>query len=376
METGLGERRRHRASWGDGVAGVRVALTGHTGFKGGWLAHLLAHLGAEVHGLALPPQEGRDAFFHVTDVAGAMSSSRFGDIRDAGLVHEWVRDTAPTVVLHLAAQSLVRASYAAPAETFATNVMGTVNVLEAVRATRSVRAAVLVTSDKCYDNQELGHAFTETDPLGGRDPYSASKAATEIAAQAYRHSFFTADDGGARIATARAGNVIGGGDWARDRLVPDIFRALCDARPVVLRSPNAIRPWQHVIEPLRGYIQLTEALLAGATASGAPADGPWNFGPLEGSHWTVRALAEAIVSRWGARAEGIRLEGAADDPPESGLLRLDTVKATRDLDFVPALTLDEALDLTAAWYRTHARAPSERATLTRDQIAAYLSRTR
>jgi CDP-glucose 4,6-dehydratase len=340
-----------------------VLLTGHTGFKGGWLATWLLELGARVAGLALPPDPG-PSFFQACAL-GDRLASRHGDVRDAAALRACLQELQPTIVFHLAAQSLVRRSFREPRSTFDTNVMGTVNVLEAVKATPSVRAVVVVTSDKCYAHRE-GAPHREGDRLGGSDPYSASKACAEIVCEAYRRSFFTQ---GAGLATVRAGNVFGGGDWAEDRLVPDAMRALAGGLRLSVRYPEAIRPWQHVLEPLLGYMVLAERL----AQDPARWAGPWNFGPHE-KGVTVGALAELLVRAWGEGTWSPAPEPGA--PPESPALRLDSSKAERELGWRPRLSLQDAVALTIEWYRralSGDRADAMLA-LSRNQIRDYVAR--
>lgn len=321
--------------------GKRVLLTGHTGFKGAWLALWLADLGAEVHGLALePPTE--PSLFREARVADRLASSAIGDIRDPSAVHAAVRSAQPQVVFHLAAQSLVRASYQDPLGTYATNVLGTAHVLEALRSTEGLRAVVSVTTDKCYENDGLGRPYAEEAPLGGHDPYSSSKACAELVTAAYRRSFLA--QRGAGIATARAGNVIGGGDWAVDRLVPDFLRSLDRKAELVVRSPDATRPWQHVLEPLSGYMLLAERL----SERPAEFEGPWNFGPplsdARPVRWVVEHLCAAIPgARW-------RVDQGSH-PHEAKALSLDSTKAIRELGWRPRWDIGRALDQTLAWHR-------------------------
>jgi CDP-glucose 4,6-dehydratase len=342
----------------------RVLVTGHTGFKGSWLALWLQTLGARVTGLSLePPSEPN--LFNAAGV-GRLMADRRADIRDAASVASVVRETQPEVVMHLAAQSLVRRSYAQPVETFATNVMGTVHVLDAVRGCAGVRAVVLVTSDKCYENREWAWGYRESDAIGGHDPYSASKGCAELVAVAYRRSFFVSrEHGAALLATARAGNVIGGGDWATDRLIPDMVRAFSRGSRARIRNPNAVRPWQHVLEPLRGYLVLAERLCADDGASFADA---WNFGPHAGDAWAVARVADAVAHRFGAGA-GWDLENHAQ-PHESLALALDCSKSRHRLGWTPVLDLDAALDWTVRWYRGYAGGTPARELMIRD-LEAY-----
>ncbi len=341
-----------------------VLVTGHTGFKGGWLATWLWALGARVSGYALAP-DTTPSYFVRSGLAERLVS-RVGDVTDGAALDAALDAVRPSVVFHLAAQSLVRRSYRAPVETFATNVLGTARVLEAVRRRPSVEAVVVVTSDKCYANRERPEGYREDEPLGGHDPYSASKAAAELVTAAYRDSFFAA---GARIATARAGNVIGGGDWAEDRLVPDIMRALAGGRTVRVRNPSAVRPWQHVLEPLRGYLMLAEQLVETDAAATA-----FNFGPAADDALPVAALVELVLGLWG----GGRWEAVAEAnaPHEAGLLRLDCRRAHERLGWRPLLTLKEAAELTVTWYRraSEATSPAALFDLSLEQIAWYEKR--
>jgi CDP-glucose 4,6-dehydratase len=340
--------------------GVRVLITGHTGFKGAWLAEWLVAQGATVAGLALPP-EG-PSLYEDLDLAGCIRSV-MGDILDAEATRATIAGFAPDLVFHLAAQSLVRPSYADPAHTFAVNVMGTVNVIEAARSAPSVRAVVCVTSDKCYENPETGRAFVESDPLGGRDPYSASKAAAEIVAGSYQRAALPLD-GRLRLATVRAGNVIGGGDRATDRLIPDLARAFAAGQAPVLRNPHSVRPWQHVLEPLRGYLSLGRSLLDGKDVEGA-----WNFGPGQESEATVGDVVRLFAEAWGPGAPKPVVQASALS--EAGILRLDSSKAAAGLGWRPALTLAEAIRMTADWWRAYGENPAGAAAFTRRQIAGY-----
>ncbi|WP_349371519.1 CDP-glucose 4,6-dehydratase [Salinarimonas sp.] len=346
-------------------AGADVLVTGHTGFKGGWLSLWLDALGARVHGLALDPPT-RPSFHEAVGLGRVLASDRRGDIRDPATVADALAAARPRIVFHLAAQPLVRESYRDPAGSFATNVMGTVHVLEAVRRTPSVEAVVVATTDKVYENREWPHPYREPDRLGGRDPYSASKAACEIAAASLRASFFGAGGHPARIATARAGNVIGGGDFAADRLVPDCLRAFEAGEPVRLRYPGAVRPWQHVLEPLCGYLLLAERLLG---PDGAEAAQAWNFGPDPEGDASVGAVAERLAALWGAEARVTKDDGE-DHPHEAGLLRLDSTLARLRLGWRPRLALDAALARTVSWHRDFT-AGADMEAASRAQIAAY-----
>ena len=337
--------------------GRRIMVTGHTGFKGGWLAVWLRRLGAQVHGFALQAPT-HPSLFEEARVGEGMAST-IGDIRDARAFGTAMARAQPEVVFHLAAQPIVRQSYAEPVETFHTNVMGTVHVLETVRRTPSVRAVVNVTTDKCYENRESPRGYREDDPLGGHDPYSGSKACAEIVGSVYRRSFMTpranADGGAVALANARAGNVIGGGDWARDRLVPDMIRAIQAGNPVRIRNPGSTRPWQHVLEPLSAYLLLARRLLEGDSSA---ADA-WNFGPDEGDMRPVSWILDRWAARWG---EGFAWsQDAGNHPHETRLLKLDTRKATERLGWRPRWPLEEGLDRTIDWYREWMRGGDVRA---------------
>ncbi len=344
--------------------GRRVLLTGHTGFKGAWLALWLERLGAEVTGLALEPDAEPNLFRLLAP--WRRLESIIGDIRSADTVREAVANAAPEVVFHLAAQSLVRRGYREPMATLAINVLGTAILLDALRDCADLRAVVVVTSDKCYENDASGRAFTETDRLGGRDPYSASKACQEIAAHAWRQSFY--DRAGAALATARSGNVIGGGDWAEDRLLPDVFRALAAGTTLLLRHPNATRPWQHVLEPLAGYLMLAQTLAENGADAAPPA---LNFGPNRADVQPVASIAEKVVERWGG---GIAWKNdPSPAPKEAPALVLDARLAARTIGWRPRLGLDEALDWVVEWQRGHAAGEAARK-LTLVQIERYQER--
>jgi CDP-glucose 4,6-dehydratase len=348
--------------------GRKVFLTGHTGFKGGWLALWLAHLGAEVRGYALDPTTDPNLFTAAR--VGSVVEDVRGDIRNAAVLERAMQEFAPEVVFHLAAQPLVRYSYQDPIGTFETNVMGTARVLDCVRRTPSVRAVVSVTTDKCYDNKEWVWPYRETDPLGGYDPYSSSKACAEIVSAAFRQSYFPVAELGqpsghcVAVATARAGNVIGGGDWSTDRLIPDLVRGFLSGEPVLIRRPHAIRPWQHVLEPLHGYLLLAEKLLTHdprfATA--------YNFGPVEDDARPVGWIAERMTRFWGDGASWV--QDTADSPHEAGYLKLDASRARAALGWVPRLRLDQALEMLVAWYRAW-QAAADMHAFTLAQIERY-----
>jgi CDP-glucose 4,6-dehydratase len=345
--------------------GRSVFVTGHTGFKGGWLTTWLLDLGARVAGYAQPPHT-TPSYFERCGLAERVTTT-FGDVRDVAALTAALGAAQASVVFHLAAQPIVRLSYRAPLETVAVNVLGTASLLEATRHTPSVEAVVVVTSDKCYENLERAEGYREDDPLGGHDPYSASKAAAELIAAAYRRSFFAAR--GPRVATVRAGNVIGGGDWAADRLVPDAMRALGAGEPIRVRNAAAVRPWEHVLEPLGGYLRLAERLAASDAFAGA-----WNFGPRDADAVPVETLVELIVGRWEGASWLSQPEGNA--PYEAGLLRLDWSKARTALGWHPGLTLKEAVTLTVDWYRaaTTAAGAREMFDLSVQQIRDYQQR--
>ena len=346
--------------------GRRVLLTGHSGFKGGWLALWLHRLGAQVTGLSLPPPT-QPCLFELASIA-ACTDSHFGDIRNAGEVASLLAKVQPEIVFHLAAQPLVRRSYADPLETFSTNVMGTANLLEAVRTVSpATRAIVVITTDKCYENREWVWGYRESDPLGGHDPYSSSKAGTELVAASYAKSFFNAP-GTPVLATARAGNVIGGGDWAADRLVPDLIRACQHDQNLSIRYPQAIRPWQHVLEPLAGYLRLAERLYAQERQYA----GAWNFGPSEGSLKPVSWIADRVLAAWQTNARWHTAQAAA--PHEAGILKLDCSKAAHLLDWHPALHLETAIDLVVEWHKA-CLSESDMHAFTNAQITTYRALT-
>ena len=346
--------------------GRRVLVTGHTGFKGGWLSLWLESLGAEVTGYALAPTTAPN-LYQAAHVARGLKESVIADIRDRGRLEEAIRRARPEIVIHMAAQALVRASYADPVETYSVNVVGTATLLEAIRRAGGVRAVVSVTSDKCYENREWTWGYRESDPMGGFDPYSSSKGCAELVTAAMRNSFFhpqSWSEHKVAVASARAGNVIGGGDWAEDRLVPDLVRAFTTGIAAAVRRPEAIRPWQHVLEPLSGYLVLAERLVD---------DGPdyaegWNFGPEESDARDVGWLAERMGKLWGDGAQ------CASDrrvhPHEATFLKLDCSKARARLGWRPRWPLERTLEQTVAWYRAFYAGADMRA-LSVGQIAEY-----
>lgn len=340
--------------------GKRVFLTGHTGFKGGWLALWLSQLGAQVHGYGLAPSTD-PSFYAVTGLAERLASSTIADIRDATTLNEALASAAPEIILHLAAQPLVRYSYDAPVETYEVNIMGAINLFEAVRQTTSVKALVNVTTDKCYENRESSNHYAEDEALGGYDPYSSSKACSELVTSAYRRSFFAAQ--GVALGSARAGNVIGGGDWSADRLLPDFLRAIDAGETLSIRYPLAIRPWQHVLEPLSGYLQLAEKLYFEKDAFAEA----WNFGPEDADsrpvEWVVNNLCARMPGANWRREEALQ-------PHEAGTLKLDSSKAKQRLNWRPRWALEQALARTIEWHLAWHKG-SDMCAFSLQQIAAY-----
>jgi len=355
----------HQLSSSTFFQGKKVLITGHTGFKGSWLSLWLQSMDAQVVGYALAPPTN-PSLFDVAEVGKGMTSI-IGDIRDLEKLRAVFTEHKPDIVIHMAAQPLVRYSYIEPVETYSTNVMGTVNLLEAVRSTPSVKAVVNITSDKCYENREWVWGYRENEAMGGYDPYSSSKGCAELVASAYRNSYFHPDkyqQHGVAIASARAGNVIGGGDWAGDRLIPDILRAIVQGAPVNIRSPHAIRPWQHVLEPLSGYLQLAQKLYEEGTAY---AEG-WNFGPNEEDAKPVQWIVEQLTAAWGEGASW-KLDGG-EHPHEAHYLKLDCSKAKAQLDWHPKWHLDTTLDAIVEWHRAH-RDGKDMQALSLSQIQQY-----
>jgi CDP-glucose 4,6-dehydratase len=359
-------------SFGGAYRGRRVLVTGHTGFKGAWLCEWLLGLGARVHGLALPaPTE--PALFDQLQLGARLERHQLGDIQQSDAVQDYVERVDPEVVFHLAAQPLVRDSYLRPVETFSTNVLGTAHVLEAVRRRNRPCAVVAVTTDKAYENREWVHSYREDDALGGHDPYSASKAAAELVIQAYRRSYFSAPDSVVRLASARAGNVIGGGDWARDRIIPDAMRSLERGLPIPVRNPEATRPWQHVLEPLSGYLllgaRLLEVVSRGPSAGLPGLDSPFNFGPGLEANLPVRDLVTALLQHW----PGSWVDASESNPRhEANRLNLATDKAHHLLGWRPVWSFQETVAHTTEWYRQHSRSLESPRHLTRAQLVLYL----
>lgn len=351
------------AALSEALAGRRVLVTGHTGFKGGWLCMWLRRLGAKVVGVSLPPMQ--HSFCNAVQLE-ELIDSRLGDIRSVENFRAAIAGEEFDLVVHLAAQAIVRTCYKDPLTAYMTNVIGTATVLEAARAMRSLKAAIVVTSDKCYENSEWVWGYREHDPMGGHDPYSSSKGCAELVAAAYRASFFS-NPHGPQLATVRAGNVIGGGDWSVDRLVPDLIRALESGVPARLRNPYSVRPWLHVLEPLRGYLMLAARLLD----TGSSFAGAWNFGCDRDEAVDVVTLAELVTERFGGTGPGFIIEADRNGPAESTLLRLDSTKAFVELGWKPRFTVEEAILKTVAWYREFHRSPGAIRAFTENQIAEY-----
>jgi CDP-glucose 4,6-dehydratase len=348
--------------------GRRVLVTGHTGFKGSWLSLWLDALGADVTGYSLAPPT-TPSLYEQAGIARTLRSIT-ADVRDYERLVAAVGEVRPEVVIHMAAQSVVKRGYADPIETYAVNVMGTVHLLEAVRRLGTPCAVVNVTSDKCYAHRTTGPGYREGDPMGGDDPYSNSKGCAELVTTAWQHSYFPAatfGQHGVALGSARAGNAIGGGDWTPDQLIPDLVRAFAASRPCPIRRPEAIRPWQFVLEPLRGYLLLAEHL----SADGASFASGWNFGPVETDARPVEWIADRLATGWGGPAAWVRDRAA--HPPEASVLKLDAAKAAAQLGWRPALPLDDALDWIVEWYRAWNR-EDDVAALTREQLARYETR--
>lgn len=346
--------------------GKRVFMTGHTGFKGGWLSLWLISMGAKVTGYALAPNSIPN-FFQVVKVGEIIEESHIGDIRDLQKLQKAMVRARPEIVIHMAAQPLVRLSYANPVDTYAINVMGTVHLLESIKALDSVRAVVVVTTDKCYQNegQELG--YREDDPMGGFDPYSSSKGCAELVTNAYRQSYFSPEKFNQHrvaVASARAGNVIGGGDWSEDRLIPDAIKAFESGEALIIRNPLATRPWQHVLEPLSGYLVLAQALYQ----DGAKFDGAWNFGPSDEDARTVEDVLNLLIKDWGANAGW--QQDQREQPHEARSLKLDCSKAREYLAWTPKWNLERAINNITDWYHAYQQAKNMRE-LSLNQINQY-----
>lgn len=345
------------------LRGRRILVTGHTGFKGGWLSLWLRRLGAHVVGVALPATV--PSFCAAVDLEGLVEG-HVGDIRAETDFNQNIEGHDFDLIIHMAAQAVVRASYESPVDTYLTNVVGTAVVLEAARRMPSLRGIVVVTSDKCYENREWVWGYRENDPMGGRDPYSSSKGCAELVAAAYRSSFFS-DPEGPQLATVRAGNVIGGGDWGADRLIPDLVRSVETGTPARLRNPKNVRPWQHVLEPVRGYLMLA----AGLIDAGASFAGSWNFGPEKEATVDVGTLADMVVAHWGDSPPEYVIEPRTGEPPESMVLRLDSTKSHIELDWRPLLRLDDAVAMTVAWYRNYLERPAQIRRFSQQQLEQY-----
>ena len=348
-----------------------VFVTGHTGFIGSWLAQWLCDLGANVVGYSLEPPT-RPSLFETIGLEKRLEHI-IGDINDHAKLQKSIQENSPEFVFHLAAQPLVKASYDQPLETIQTNVIGTVNLLESIRKTSSVKVCVIVTSDKCYENRELDYAYKETDPLGGYDPYSASKGAVELIASSYRNSFFNPIDfekHGVGLSTSRIGNVIGGGDWAKNRLVPDGIRSLSTNQDIHIRNPTAVRPWQHVLESISGLFCLSKKMWDDPSLYAQP----WNFGPLiNNENVTVSQLASQIISEWGS---GNWNDVSQDEPHEANLLMLDSSKAINKLNWHPVYSIKEAITKTITWYKEYFTNKDNMEKFTQDQILEYVEQAK
>jgi len=345
----------------------RIFLTGHTGFKGGWLSIWLASMGAKITGYSMEPKASPN-FFDIVGVHEAIDKSVMGDIRNISDLKDAITFASPDIVIHMAAQPLVRYSYENPIETFSTNVMGTVNVLESIRGVKCVRAVLIVTTDKCYENKEWNWGYREIDTLGGYDPYSNSKACAELVTASYRESFFPHklyEEHGVAVATVRAGNVIGGGDWSADRLIPDAIRAFESNKILVIRNPLATRPWQHVLEPLSGYLLLAQALFNKGTNYG----GAWNFGPNDKDARSVQEVVDLLIKKWKKNARWKQEEGK--QPHEANSLKLDCSKAGKNLGWYPKNSLEEAVSSIVEWHSEY-RNEANMKEVTLNQIRDYI----
>lgn len=346
-------------------SGKRVFLTGHTGFKGGWLSLWLASMGSRVTGFALPPNTNPN-IFSILNIEKLVHKSVIGDVRDLDTLKAEMTAASPDIVIHMAAQPLVRYSYINPVETYGTNVMGTVNMLESIRSVKTVRATVIVTTDKCYENQNFKEGYRENHPMGGHDPYSNSKACAELVTSAYRSSFFSFKDASNAIATARAGNVIGGGDWSEDRLIPDAIRAFEINVPLTIRYPSAVRPWQHVLEPLSGYLVLAQALYE----YGSDYASAWNFGPQEYDARSVQEVIELLISKWESSAAWKKDD--QEQPHEANFLKLDCTKSMQQLGWSPRWDLEVAVEKIIQWHKAY-KNQLDLHEISLDQINQYMS---
>jgi CDP-glucose 4,6-dehydratase len=348
--------------------GKKIFLTGHTGFKGAWLSILLRLLGAHVYGFSLPPAT-KPNLFSVLNLDSDIDSF-YGDIRNPELLKSKLIESDPDIVIHMAAQAIVRESYENPIETYAVNVLGTAHLLEAVRSSNKKRAVICVTSDKCYENREWPYKYRENDPMGGWDPYSASKGCSELVISSYRNAFFNNeqyDKHGVALASVRAGNVIGGGDWGRDRLIPDIMRAFSEKKSVIIRNPAAVRPWQFVLDLLSGYLILAERLYE----QGPEFTGAWNFGPSDSDERNVRSIVERVSEIWGDDALWELDPESTEQPHEAFTLKLDSSKSRSKLGWVPSCTIDEVLEYVVDWYKNYYSNRTEMRTFTEEQISLF-----
>jgi CDP-glucose 4,6-dehydratase len=353
--------------FGSAYRGARVLVTGHTGFKGAWLSEWLLSLGAQVTGYSLPPEGPEKPLCSILELEKRCQHVE-GDVRDAAHLRKVVREAAPDFVFHLAAQALVRTSYEQPTETYETNVMGTVHLLEALRQEKKPCTVLVVTSDKCYENREWVHGYRETDALGGHDPYSSSKAAAELVAASWRNSFLR--EAGIRLATARAGNVIGGGDWAENRIVPDCIRALRNGQPIIVRNKRSFRPWQHVLEALSGYLWLAAAMAQEKDAERRKTlESAFNFGPEADSHKTVEILVNEVRKHWPGSWQELSNQTAKH---EAGMLHLSIDKAHAVLDWSSVWNFAEAIRHTVEWYRRSSQPATDAAFVTREQIVHFV----
>jgi len=340
-----------------------VFLTGHTGFKGGWLALWLSSMGAKVTGYALAPNTTPN-LFDMLAIDSLIEQSHIADIRDLATLQKAMSEAKPDIVIHMAAQPLVRYSYANPVETYATNVMGTVHILESTRTIESVRATVVVTTDKCYENRERGAGYREDEAMGGFDPYSSSKGCAELVSSAYRQSYFSKSAN--HLASARAGNVIGGGDWSEDRLIPDAIKAFESGNTLMIRNPLATRPWQHVLEPLSGYLILAQSLFQ----DGEKFSSAWNFGPKDADNRSVQEVISSLCQQWGPDAKW--QQDSSSQPHEAGLLKLDCSKASKQLRWEPKWNLETAIEKIIQWHKAYL-AKENMQVITLNQIDQYIN---